>query len=70
MENSQVRWCLDQLWFVSFVDFMIKINSLFCVVGPLLYHFEDIPNETSFELSYEDLRAVILSYGFQIEVLF
>ena len=36
--------------------------------GPLLYHFEDIPNEYSFELSYEDLRSIIQSCGFQIEV--
>ena len=39
-------------------------------LGPLLYHFEDIPNEQSFELSYADLRAVILSIGFEIEVRF
>lgn len=44
------------------------MKSLF--LGPLLYHFEDIPNEASFELSYSDLRDVILSFGFQIEVLF
>jgi len=37
-------------------------------LGPLLYHFEDIPNETSFEISYADLRSVILNTGFQIEV--
>jgi len=41
----------------------------FCCLGPLLYHFEDIANEMSFELSYADLRTVILGYGFQIEVL-
>ena len=39
-----------------------------CFSGPLLYHFEDIPNERSFELSYDDLRTVIRSCGFQIEV--
>ena len=37
-------------------------------LGPLIYHFEDIPNEMSFELSYADLRSVVLSFGFRIEV--
>ncbi|MGH0179511.1 UNVERIFIED_CONTAM: hypothetical protein FKN15_008786 [Acipenser sinensis] len=36
--------------------------------GPLLYHFENMANELSIELSYEDIKAVILKYGFQIEV--
>lgn len=40
------------------------------VSGPLLYHFEDIPNESSFEISYDDLRSVIESCGFKIEVRF
>jgi hypothetical protein len=49
---------------------LVFFNPLFrrIISGPLLYHFEDIPNENSFELSYADLRTVILSFGFQIEV--
>ncbi|CAF0993006.1 unnamed protein product [Didymodactylos carnosus] len=34
--------------------------------GPLLYHFEDMVGEMSIEISYVDLRSVILKYGFQI----
>ncbi|NWU26395.1 CARME methyltransferase, partial [Dyaphorophyia castanea] len=36
--------------------------------GPLLYHFENLGNELSIELSYEDIKNVILQYGFHIEV--
>lgn len=37
-------------------------------LGPLLYHFENIANELSIELSYEDVRVAILKYGFHLEV--
>lgn len=40
----------------------------FCTLGPLLYHFENLANELSIELSYEDIKNVILQYGFHIEV--
>ena len=36
--------------------------------GPLLYHFENMANELSIELSYEDVRAAIIKYGFDMEV--
>ena len=36
--------------------------------GPLLYHFADMHNESSIELSYEDLRHVIIKYNFEIVV--
>ncbi|XP_074658210.1 carnosine N-methyltransferase-like isoform X5 [Tubulanus polymorphus] len=32
--------------------------------GPLLYHFADMPKEKSLELSYEDVRSIILKTGF------
>jgi carnosine N-methyltransferase len=37
-------------------------------LGPLLYHFADMPNESSIELSYEDVKSVIEKTGFVIEV--
>lgn len=36
--------------------------------GPLLYHFENMANELSVELSYEDIRRAVISTGFHIEV--
>lgn len=36
--------------------------------GPLLYHFADVPGESSIDLSYEDLRKVITE-GFNFEII-
>ena len=38
------------------------------VTGPLLYHFADMPNESSIELGYAELRNIILSLNFEIVV--
>ncbi|KAK3599760.1 hypothetical protein CHS0354_037241 [Potamilus streckersoni] len=35
--------------------------------GPLLYHYADIPNEMSIELSYEDVKNIIKQAGFVYE---
>ena len=37
-------------------------------LGPLLYHFADMPTEMSIELSWADLRDTILKFGFQMLV--
>jgi hypothetical protein len=37
-------------------------------LGPLLYHFADMKNETSIEPSYDVLREIIIQCGFQMEV--
>ena len=40
---------------------------LFCYrSGPLLYHFADLLNEQSIELTYEELKEVIKKVGFTI----
>lgn len=36
--------------------------------GPLLYHFENMANELSVELSYEDIRTAVATTGFHMEV--
>ena len=42
--------------------------ALSFVAGPLLYHWAGQVNEMSVELSYEELRKVMLDIGFEIEV--
>ena len=37
-------------------------------LGPLLYHFADLLNEESIELTYEELKEVLVKVGFQIIV--
>ncbi|KAJ6669606.1 hypothetical protein lerEdw1_000155 [Lerista edwardsae] len=43
-------------------------QEIYSECSPLLYHFENLANELSIELSYEDIKNVILQYGFNIEV--
>lgn len=52
--------CWKQVWLKDFFVFVLK--------GPLLYHYENMANELSIELSYEDIKAVLLKYGFVLEV--
>lgn len=50
-----------QVWLKNFF-------FVFVLKGPLLYHYENMANELSIELSYEDIKAVLLKYGFVLEV--
>jgi len=43
---------------------ILRPGGIWINLGPLLYHFADMPNESSIELSYEDLKKVILQFGF------
>ncbi|XP_053990722.1 carnosine N-methyltransferase-like [Hylaeus volcanicus] len=41
---------------------LLPPGGLWANVGPLLYHFSDMPNEISIEVSYEEIRSVIKKY--------
>ncbi|XP_074658207.1 carnosine N-methyltransferase-like isoform X2 [Tubulanus polymorphus] len=43
---------------------ILKPGGIWINLGPLLYHFADMPKEKSLELSYEDVRSIILKTGF------
>ncbi|KAJ3125133.1 TATA box-binding protein-like protein 2 [Nowakowskiella sp. JEL0407] len=47
---------------------ILKPGGLWINNGPLLYHWEGMHNEHSIELNMEELRSVIKTIGFQIEV--
>ncbi|XP_013407233.1 carnosine N-methyltransferase [Lingula anatina] len=51
---------LETIWKI------LKPGGYWINMGPLLYHFADMPNELSIELSYEDVKKVILQLGFLI----
>lgn len=53
---------IDTIWKI------LKPGGIWINLGPLLYHFENLANELSIELSYEDIKNVVLQYGFQVEV--
>lgn len=50
---------VEKIWTI------LKPNGYWINFGPLLYHFADMPNEVSVELSYEQLKHVIKSVGFK-----
>ncbi|CAL1277179.1 unnamed protein product [Larinioides sclopetarius] len=43
---------------------ILKPGGYWINLGPLLYHHADMPNENSIEPSYEEIRSIILKYGF------
>ncbi|PWA19619.1 hypothetical protein CCH79_00006917 [Gambusia affinis] len=53
---------VDTIWKI------LKPGGVWINLGPLLYHFENIANELSIELSYEDIRTAMIKYGFIFEV--
>ncbi|RWS16151.1 UPF0586 protein C9orf41-like protein [Dinothrombium tinctorium] len=45
---------------------ILKPGGFWINLGPLLYHFADMPNEDSIEPSYDILREAILAFGFKM----
>ncbi|XP_054711788.1 carnosine N-methyltransferase-like [Uloborus diversus] len=45
---------------------ILKPGGFWINLGPLLYHHADLPNEKSIEPSYEEIREIILKYGFNM----
>jgi carnosine N-methyltransferase len=45
---------------------ILKPGGIWINLGPLLYHFSDIANESSIELSYEEVRNIIKQFNFEI----
>ena len=54
---------------IEFIDIIYNIlndGGIWINVGPLLYHFHEIQNEVSIELSWEELKKIIIKFGFEI----
>ncbi|SBS89771.1 hypothetical protein, conserved [Plasmodium ovale curtisi] len=47
---------------------ILKPNSLWSNVGPLLYHYAEMPNEMSIELSWEEIKLIISKWFTFIEI--
>lgn len=54
--------------FIETIYTILKPGGIWINLGPLLYHFSDMPQEDSIEPSYEVVRKIILGIGFVIEV--
>nr|XP_011420705.1 carnosine N-methyltransferase [Crassostrea gigas] len=46
---------------------ILKPGGYWVNLGPLLYHYADIENETSIELSFEEVKKVVKKVGFRIQ---
>ncbi|XP_030592773.1 carnosine N-methyltransferase isoform X1 [Archocentrus centrarchus] len=56
------------LEYVETIWKILKPGGVWINLGPLLYHFENMANELSVELSYEDIRTAMVKFGFHLEV--
>lgn len=52
--------------YIECIQNILAPQAFWINFGPLLYHYQDLPHEQSVELSYEELRHVILSYNFSL----
>ncbi|CAI4229682.1 unnamed protein product [Auanema sp. JU1783] len=76
-KKENIWSCVVTAWFIdtanNILDYIEKIyeilkpGGLWINVGPLTYHFEDVPGEASIEIPYKDLMRIISEVGFVIE---
>ncbi|XP_019101364.1 PREDICTED: carnosine N-methyltransferase isoform X2 [Camelina sativa] len=60
----------NMIEYIETISKVVKDGGVWINLGPLCYHFADIPgleNEMSIELSLEDVKRVASHYGFEIE---
>ena len=53
--------------FIEIIYNILKKGGIWINIGPLLYHFHDIENEVSIELSLEEIKKIILKFGFELK---
>ena len=53
--------------FVEMIHKILKPGGRWINLGPLLYHFADIPKEPSIEPSYDIVRSIVKEKGFEFE---
>ena len=53
--------------FIEIIYNILNKDGIWINVGPLLYHFHEIQNEINIELSWEELRKIIIKFGFEIK---
>ena len=53
--------------YIETIHNIIKIGGLWINFGPLLFHYTDNPNEVSIELSWEEIKKIIIDFGFEFK---
>ncbi|XP_076356687.1 carnosine N-methyltransferase-like isoform X1 [Tachypleus tridentatus] len=51
--------------YIETIQNILKPGGYWINLGPLLYHYADLPNEDSIEPSYQEIRSIIQAYGFE-----
>ncbi|KAG4108714.1 N2227-domain-containing protein [Neocallimastix lanati (nom. inval.)] len=55
------------LEYIEVISRILKPNGVWINLGPLLYHFEDLYSDLSFELSLEEFYEAVKKFGFTIK---
>ena len=53
--------------YIETIHNIVKIGGLWVNFGPLLYHYTENENEISIELSWEEVKHIIIGYGFELK---
>ena len=53
--------------YIETIHSIVKIGGLWVNFGPLLYHYTENENEISIELSWEEVKHIIIGYGFEFK---
>ena len=51
--------------YIETIHNILKVGGLWINVGPLLYHHSDSYNEISIELAWNEVKEIIIGYGFE-----
>jgi len=57
----------DVTRYIERIAAMLVPGAVWINIGPLLWHWSDMSNEVSVDLTWEELRALIVAFGFVIE---
>lgn len=47
---------------------ILRKGGIWVNIGPLLYHYAEMPGEASIELTWDEVKQIALKIGFTIEV--
>jgi carnosine N-methyltransferase len=53
--------------YIETIHNIVKLGGLWINFGPLLYHYTEMENEVSIELSWEEIKHIILGFGFEFK---
>ena len=53
--------------YIETIHNILKVGGLWINFGPLLYHYTDNENEVSIELSWNEVKKIIIGFGFEFK---